>query len=83
MRLSKTHLKLLAIMQKGKMLYYMPHMGRINPKPYYFCEGIGRCTNAAEALISNGLVERCGPRHEEQYCLSDAGKEFKLVRENE
>lgn len=57
-RLTKTQSELLTAMKAGVVCYYMPYMGRFNPKAYYFRnDTMKRCTAAAQALLEKGLVE--------------------------
>ena len=38
--LSKTQQEVLSLLQEnGSFLYFMPYMGKFNPKPYYFISG--------------------------------------------
>jgi len=58
-KLSKTQQALLDAMAGGVTLTYMCYMGSFNPVPYYFrSDTHQRCTAAATALLSKGLVEK-------------------------
>ena len=80
MKLTPKMIELLTAMQAGKRVHFAPFMGRFNPKPYYYCAGMGQCTPQAKALLARKLVQKVNQekyteRHELE--LTDSGKAWK------